>query len=100
MATKATSSWWELAECRSADPELFFPMAGTRAWRADVTRAKAMCSRCPIREQCLDYAIESHQAFGVWGGASEEERRLITARRRRDLDRVRGPSALSRVHTR
>jgi WhiB family transcriptional regulator, redox-sensing transcriptional regulator len=96
VATKATSSWWELAECRSADPELFFPMTGTRAWRGDVTRAKAMCSRCPIRKQCLDYAIESHQAFGVWGGASEEERRLIAARRRRDLERCKGTSGMFR----
>lgn len=88
MATKAISSWWELAACRTADPELFFPISSTGSARADITRAKALCARCGIRRQCLDYAIDSHQAHGVWGGASEEERRVIAARRRRDLDRI------------
>jgi WhiB family redox-sensing transcriptional regulator len=88
VATKATSSWWDLAACRSADPELFFPVTGTGAARAHVARAKAVCARCPIRQRCLDYAINSHQAYGVWGGTSEDERGLIVARRRRDLERV------------
>jgi WhiB family transcriptional regulator, redox-sensing transcriptional regulator len=88
VATKATSSWWDLAACRSADPELFFPITSTGAGRPKVTRAKAMCARCPIRQQCLDYAIDSHEVYGIWGGTSEEERRLIAARRRRDLERI------------
>lgn len=88
MATKATSSWWELAACRSAEPELFFPISSGGAGRAEVTRAKALCARCQIREQCLDYAIDTHQAYGVWGGASEDERRLIVRRRRRAAERV------------
>jgi WhiB family redox-sensing transcriptional regulator len=72
-----------MAECRSADPELFFPINGTK-----VTRAKALCARCRIRKLCLDYAIESRQAYGLWGGATEEERRLIAVQRRRGLERV------------
>jgi WhiB family transcriptional regulator, redox-sensing transcriptional regulator len=88
VATKAISSWWDLAACRSADPELFFPISITGAGRAEVTRAKALCARCPIREQCLDYALDSHQVYGVWGGTSEEERRVIAGRRRRDLEPV------------
>jgi WhiB family redox-sensing transcriptional regulator len=88
VATKAISSWWDLAACRSAEPELFFPIGSGGAGRADVTRAKALCARCHIREQCLDYAIASNQAYGVWGGASEEERRRIAMRRRRALKRI------------
>lgn len=88
MATKATGSWWDLAACRSADPESFFPVSSTGADQLNVTRAKAMCARCPIRQQCLEYAIDSHEAYGIWGGTSEEERRLIAARRLRDLERV------------
>ena len=88
MATNATSSWWNMAACRSADPELFFPISSTGAGEAHVARAKAVCARCPIRQRCLDYAIDSHQAFGVWGGTSEDERRRIAARRRRQLERV------------
>jgi WhiB family transcriptional regulator, redox-sensing transcriptional regulator len=87
VATKATSSWWELAACRSADPEIFFPISWTGPGRADVTRAKAICADCRIQRLCLDYAIDSGQADGVWGGTTEEERRLIAARRN-DLERV------------
>lgn len=88
MATNATSSWWNMAACLSADPELFFPISNTGAGEANVARAKALCARCRIRQQCLDYAIDSRQAHGIWGGTSEEERQLIAARRRRDLERV------------
>ncbi len=88
MATTATSSWWEMAACASADPELFFPISTTGAEKADVARAKDMCGRCDIRRRCLDYAIDSHQSHGIWGGTTEDERRVIEARRRRDLDRV------------
>ncbi|HEY2077797.1 MAG TPA: WhiB family transcriptional regulator [Streptosporangiaceae bacterium] len=88
MATEATGSWWDLAACRSADPESFFPVSSTGADQLNVTRAKAMCARCPIRQQCLDFAIDSDEAYGIWGGTSEEERRHIAARRLRDLERV------------
>jgi WhiB family transcriptional regulator, redox-sensing transcriptional regulator len=87
MATNASSSWWELAACRSADPELFFPITSAAAGHPDIARAKAMCARCHIRDRCLDYAIDSHQVHGVWGGTTEEERRRIAARRRA-LERV------------
>ena len=87
MAMKAASSWWNMAACRSADPEMFFPISSTGAGRAHVAGAKAVCARCGIRQRCLDYAIDTHQAYGVWGGTSEEERRRIAGRRRR-LERV------------
>jgi WhiB family transcriptional regulator, redox-sensing transcriptional regulator len=64
-----------MAACRSADPEIFFPISSTGAGEHDVTRAKGVCAGCRIREQCLEYAIESRQAYGVWGGTSEYERR-------------------------
>jgi WhiB family transcriptional regulator, redox-sensing transcriptional regulator len=85
--TAALSSVWEQAACQAADPELFFPVAGAGAALAEIARAKAVCGRCPVREQCLDYAIESGQAHGVWGGATVDERRAIAARRRRTLAR-------------
>lgn len=88
MATNATSSWWNMAACLTADPELFFPISSTGAGEAHLAKAKAVCSRCPIRQGCLDYAIDSHQAYGVWGGTSEDERRRMVTRRRRELERV------------
>jgi WhiB family transcriptional regulator, redox-sensing transcriptional regulator len=83
----ALGSLWERAACRTADPELFFPIGGGGAGIAEIARAKAVCGRCPVREQCLDYAVESRQAHGVWGGTTVDERRAIAARRRRALTR-------------
>jgi WhiB family redox-sensing transcriptional regulator len=84
-ATAAIGSLWEQAACQTADPELFFPVAGARASLAELARAKAVCASCAVREQCLDYAVETGQAHGVWGGTTEDERRAIAARRRRAL---------------
>jgi WhiB family redox-sensing transcriptional regulator len=64
--------WHNDARCREHDPDLFFS-AGSRSER----RAKAICERCPVREQCLSFAIESGTDFGVWGGTSSRERRVL-----------------------
>jgi len=83
MTTRAgIGSWWELAACQSADPELFFPVGAPGAGLAEIARAKAICARCAIREPCLDYALGTGQPHGIWGGTSEDERRAITAQRR------------------
>ncbi len=61
-------AWWERAACRSADPEMFFPLSGSGAETlADIARAKAVCRSCAVREQCLDYALDSGQSYGVRG---------------------------------
>lgn len=82
-----STQWWELAACQSADPEVFFPVSGTGAGLAEIARAKSVCARCAVSQQCLEYALATRQVHGVWGGASEEERRTITASRRRELAR-------------
>jgi WhiB family transcriptional regulator, redox-sensing transcriptional regulator len=82
-ARAALSSLWEQAACQAADPELFFPATGAGASLAQIARAKAVCGACPVRELCLDYALETGQAHGVWGGTTVEERHTIAARRRR-----------------
>jgi len=80
------SSLWDRAACRAVDdPEIFFPVSSAGAGLSEIARAKAVCSRCSVREQCLEYAVETRQVHGVWGGASENERRAIAGRRRRDL---------------
>lgn len=71
------SDWWATAACRSADPELFFPISSAGLSRADVARAKEVCARCQVRPQCLDYALAACELHGVWGGTSAEERRLL-----------------------
>ena len=64
--------WQSDARCKEHDPELFFS-AGSRSER----RAKAICGRCPVREQCLAFAVESGTDFGVWGGMSGRELRAM-----------------------
>jgi hypothetical protein len=64
--------WHDDAACRDAAPALFFPEVGGTA-----TKAKAICAGCPVREQCLDDAIERNEEHGVWGGMTPEERRTF-----------------------
>jgi WhiB family transcriptional regulator, redox-sensing transcriptional regulator len=77
--------WRELAACRGADLELFFPGRGESA-----DPARRICTSCPVRQPCLDYAITNRIVHGIWGGLTERERRALwsrwvrTARRERD----------------
>jgi WhiB family redox-sensing transcriptional regulator len=79
--------WRQRAGCIGADPDLFFPVgpADTTA----VTEAKAICAWCPVRTDCLGYAT-AHFLQGVWGGTTEDERRLY---RRRQLKAARKADA-------
>lgn len=79
---RAGGQWTLSAACLYADPELFFPdLFG--AVGADRTRqAKEFCADCPVRGECLDWAVGRGEAYGVWGGTTPEERRLLRARRR------------------
>ena len=72
----AQLDWWRAAACRTADPDLFFPVSSAGPGREDVARAKAVCASCGVRRQCLQFALATRQAHGVWGGTTEEERRL------------------------
>ncbi len=79
--------WWRSAACLEADPELFFPVAAHGPGARELARAKAVCSACLVRRQCLQYALATHQ-HGVWGGTSEDERQA-RARRERQQRRPR-----------
>jgi WhiB family transcriptional regulator, redox-sensing transcriptional regulator len=78
--------WRHRAACRSEDPELFFPVGNTRQALLQIAKAKAICAGCPVASQCLDWALKSGQDAGMWGGMSEDERRVLErkALRRRD----------------
>lgn len=67
--------WRERASCTSEDPELFFPIGVGGPARYQATIAKRVCDHCPVRNECLQWALESRQDYGVWGGHTEEERR-------------------------
>lgn len=71
-------AWMLHSSCRGADTREFFPSNGL-----GVEAAQRICEGCPVQEQCLEYALENRIEQGVWGGASERERRRILRSRRR-----------------
>jgi WhiB family redox-sensing transcriptional regulator len=72
--------WRDKAACLTADPELFFPVGNTGPAVDQIEKAKAVCGRCSVTETCLQYALETNQDSGVWGGLSEDERRALKRR--------------------
>ena len=72
--------WRHQAECRNEDPELFFPIGTTGPALVQIEAAKAVCRRCVAVDECLEWALETSQDSGVWGGMSEDERRAAKRR--------------------
>lgn len=72
--------WRDRAACLHADPELFFPIGNTGPALEQIDAAKSICARCPVTDQCLQYALDTNQDSGVWGGLSEDERRALKRR--------------------
>ena len=70
--------FYSQANCKGHDQDLFFPERGS-----STIKAKAICSECKVREECLEYAVERKERFGIWGGKSERERRAIRRERRK-----------------
>ena len=68
----AELSWQERALCAQTDPEAFFPEKG-----GSTREAKKVCVSCEVRAECLEYALENDERFGIWGGLSERERRKL-----------------------
>ncbi|NYH79417.1 WhiB family redox-sensing transcriptional regulator [Actinopolyspora biskrensis] len=64
--------WQERALCAQTDPEAFFPEKG-----GSTREAKRICAGCEVRSECLEYALEHDERFGIWGGLSERERRRL-----------------------
>ena len=75
-ATVGVLGWMSLGACHGEDPELFFPCAGNGAALHQITAAKAVCARCPVRATCLAYAVKTGQD-GIWGATTREERRAL-----------------------
>jgi WhiB family transcriptional regulator, redox-sensing transcriptional regulator len=71
------TEWMANGKCREEPPSRFFPSDGV-----GVDVARRICATCPMQEPCLEYALAYRIDHGVWGGASERERRRILKRRR------------------
>jgi len=76
----ADDSWMADAVCAQTDPDAFYPEKGDPCGPA-----KAVCAGCPVAAECLEYALAHDERFGVWGGTSEKERRVLRAARRKGL---------------
>ncbi|MDX1469395.1 MAG: WhiB family transcriptional regulator [Acidimicrobiia bacterium] len=67
--------WKDEAACAGYPNSLFFPSKEASA--RQVEKAKAICSVCPVSEECIEYAMETNQRSGIWGGTTEDERRSL-----------------------
>ena len=79
------TEWRESGACLTADPDLFFPAGAVGARQAD--KARRICAGCRVRRECLQFAMDAGEEYGVWGGTTPEERRR--ARRKADARRAR-----------
>jgi WhiB family redox-sensing transcriptional regulator len=65
--------WRDDAICAQTDPEAFFPEKG-----GSTREAKRVCRGCEVRSECLEFALDHEERYGIWGGMSERERRNVT----------------------
>ncbi len=76
-------NWMAKGLCANQPPETFFPSDGV-----GVEVAKRICAKCPVVEGCLEYALTNRIDHGVWGGASERQRRRILKARRKEAEKA------------
>lgn len=76
-----TENWRRWARCRNEDPELFFPINETSPSRDQIEEARAVCAPCPVKAQCLAFALEARHE-GIWAGTTTEERRPMVTQTR------------------
>src|SRR5579871_927708 len=88
MIEYAATDWREAGACLNADPDLFFPVAVGDAAGQQVSRALRICADCPVKQQCLEFAMRTREPAGIWGGTTPEERvRVLRSRTRRSRSR-------------
>ncbi len=75
--SEANLAWKKKANCLGIDPELFYPERGVSS-----SNAKSVCNGCVVKKECLEFALRNGEKFGIWGGLSERERRILRRERR------------------
>lgn len=83
--TEEIMDWQDDALCREHDNVLFFGEEGESELekQAREGRAKTICQQCPVQEPCLEFAMETNQKYGIWGGLTDKERASLKRRRAR-----------------
>ena len=95
---ESAADWRAAGACRTADPDLFFPVAVGGSASSQVNRALRICGGCPVRQACLDFAMRTREPAGIWGGTTPEERiRVLRARHRRPARRAWGQAQEARA---
>lgn len=80
FAVEPENDWRPEAACRGLDPEFFFSsdeIANRQERLEREAEAKAVCTRCIVRSDCLSYALEAGERYGIWGGLNPQERRAL-----------------------
>ena len=77
-AIREEQKWWALGACKGLDSSMFYPDD-----EASAASAKAVCGDCAVQSTCLEYALDIREKAGVWGGATERDRRRIIRQRRK-----------------
>ena len=81
MGVRTLDEVWQLrAACRGPDAFLFFPPSHFERKDEKEDReaqAKLICRTCPVKRECLDYALRIREPHGIWGGLNETERKVM-----------------------
>ncbi len=80
----ARHGWRRHAACRDSETAFFFPNGETGEALVQAEAAKAVCADCPVRLECLEFAMVTNQPYGIFGGLTESERKLLRRRRARE----------------
>ncbi|MEY9963425.1 WhiB family redox-sensing transcriptional regulator [Streptacidiphilus sp. MAP12-16] len=91
--------WHSNAACRRDEAGLFFAPSKepTAARLAREEQAKRVCARCPVLLECREHALLQPEPYGVWGGLTAAERRVVLARRRRREQELREAARVTHV---
>ncbi len=81
--SQSEMTWKARGACNGLDASIFYPNDDDDPLEANAAEARAVCEGCYVRVACLEHALASHERDGVWGGATERERRKIIRQRRR-----------------
>lgn len=74
MTEHVPARWRAEGACVSADPDLFFPISAAGKGAEQIAQAQRICASCQVRRQCLDFAMDTRETAGIWGGTTPEER--------------------------
>lgn len=69
--------WRARGACRDSSPDIFFPVGTTGPAIEQIRTAQRICGACHVRDECLQFALATNQEAGIWGGHTEDERRLL-----------------------